>query len=71
MILMGGMEGENILKDTVYRRKPTTLAAFREEIENACASNLSEHFGQRFPSSSLYSTHKCLEANGNHFAYLL
>lgn len=58
------------LKNIVYRRKPATLAALREEIETACAAIAEDTFAN-VARTVVQRTQKCVDAHGVHFEQLL
>jgi len=54
----------------LYRRKLTTLAVLREEIETACAAIHVDSL-VIVARAVVGRNQKCLDANGNHFEHLL
>ena len=59
-------------KNIVYRRKPATQTALREEIEAACAAIAEDPFGNLARAVSLVQcTQKCADAHGGDFEQLL
>lgn len=58
------------LKNVVYRRRPATLAALREEIEAACAAIAEDTFAN-VTRTVVERTQKCIDADGEHFEHLL
>jgi hypothetical protein len=52
----------------VYRRKPATLAALREEIEMSCA-DITVDTLVNVARSVVRRTQMCLDANGEHFEH--
>jgi hypothetical protein len=56
------------LKDIVYRRKPATLAALREEIEMSCPAITVDTL-VTVARSVVRQTQMCLDANGEHFEH--
>jgi hypothetical protein len=58
------------LKNVVYRRKPATLAALREEIEMSCTAITVDTL-VNVDRAVVRRNQNCLDANGNHFEHLL
>ena len=58
------------LQNVVYRRKPATLAALREEIKTACAAIAEDTFAN-VARTVAQRTLKCADAHGGHFEQLL
>ncbi|KDR10798.1 hypothetical protein L798_14924 [Zootermopsis nevadensis] len=58
------------IKDVVYRRKPATAAALREEIEMSCAAIPADTLAN-VARAVVRRNQKCLDTNGDHFEHLL